>query len=288
MDKEAAPLPLADRLWTWFETNKKQAIYGVIVLVGGGLIAGFVYWQQTEKEIKTGEAFSDVSEGQGGGVGPRPESADAFLRVAAKYPKSTAAQRAILFAATSYFLGNEYDKAKAQFDRFARENRESALLGDALLGSAACLDAQGKTEEAIAAYKNLVDHHGSDLVVPVAKLALGRLYEFQNKPELARTQYEEIVRNDPMRSSIGDDASMRLEELRVKYPPPAPPPSAMTPGAMTPILPGMVTNAPGIVLPKPSVMTTTSVSAPKVLTNAGQPVPSRPTTNATPFKLESH
>ena len=286
MDKDAAPLPLADRLWTWFETNKKQALYGAIVVVGGGLIAGFVYWQQSEKAIKAGEAFSNVSDSPGG-IGPRPELADAFLKVATQYPKSTAAQRAILFAATSSFLGNEYDKAKAQFDRFARENRESAMLGNALLGSAACLDAQGKTDEAIAAYKNLVDHHGGDLVIPEAKLALGRLYESQNKPEQARALYEEIVRNDPMRSSIGDDASMRLEELRVKYPPPRPPPSAMTPSGMTPILP-MGTNAPGLVLPKPSIVTTTSVSRPKVITNAEQPIPRPAPSNATPFKLESH
>src|SRR4051812_30652004 len=218
MENEAAPLPLADRLWTWFETNKKQAIYGVIVLVGGGLIAGFVYWRQSEKEIKSGEAFSDVSEGQPGGVGARPESAEAYLRVAANYPKSTAGERAMLFAATSYFFGNEYDKAKAQFDKFAREYRESALLGQALLGSAACLDAQGKTDDGISAYKNLIDHRAGDLVVPEAKFALARLYESQNKPEQARTLYEEIVRNDPYRSSIGDDASMRLEELRIKYP----------------------------------------------------------------------
>src|SRR2546421_998644 len=61
MEKEAAPLPFFDRLWTWFETNKKQALYGAVVLVGGGLIAGYVYWQQTEKEIAAGETLSSVS-----------------------------------------------------------------------------------------------------------------------------------------------------------------------------------------------------------------------------------
>src|SRR5580693_6913160 len=61
MEPEAAPLPLSDKLWTWFETNKKQALYGAVVLVAGGIIAGYIYWLQNEKELAADEALSNVS-----------------------------------------------------------------------------------------------------------------------------------------------------------------------------------------------------------------------------------
>jgi tetratricopeptide (TPR) repeat protein len=275
MENEAAPLPMADQLWTWFETNKKQAFYGAIVLVAGGLIAGFVYWQQNEKEVAAGEALTNVSAPQMGSPGARPEAAEAYLKVAANYPKSGAAQRATLFAGTSYFLGGRYAEAKTQFDKFAREHRESSLLGEALLGSAACLDAEGKTDEAIIAYKNLVDHHPGESTIPEAKFALARLYEAQNKPEQARSLYEEIMKNDPFRSSIGDESAMRLEDLRIKYPP--------APAAATP--PPPVNLAPSAMTPRPSAQSVTNVISVKPATNAAPTV--APPSNAAPFKLQT-
>lgn len=107
--------------------------------------------------------------------------------------------------------------AKAQFERFSREYTDSPFRGEALLGIAACLDAQGKANEAITAYKELIDRHPTDAVLPQARFALARRYEAQNKPELARTLFEEVERNNPY-GSLGSEAGMRLEELKVKYP----------------------------------------------------------------------
>jgi hypothetical protein len=43
------------------------------------------------------------------------------------------------------------------------------------------------------------------------------LYEAQNKPELARSLFEEVARNNPY-GSLGSEAGIRLEELKIKYP----------------------------------------------------------------------
>ena len=54
---------------------------------------------------------------------------------------------------------------------------------------------------------------------------MARLYEAQNEPEQARNLFEEVERSDPY-GSLGSEAGMRLEELKMKYPklvPPAPP-----------------------------------------------------------------
>ena len=280
MESEAAPLPLSARLWTWFETNKKPTLYGVVALVAAGVIGGFVYWRSTEKEIEANQALSTVSGPNTPNPGARPGAAEAFLKIAADYPGSSAALRASLFAATSYFMEGKYAEAKAQFDKFARDNRESAFLGQALLGSAACLDAQGKSEEAATAYKNLVERHANDASVQEARLGLARLYEGKNQIADAKALYEEVVRNDPFRSSIGDEAALRLEDLRNKYPAP---PAATTPQTM----PKQTITLPSPnAVPKATASTATNAKPAAVSTNAAPIV--LPGSNAAPFKLQTH
>jgi len=216
MSSEVAELPLSHKLWAWFETNRKQAIYGSVIVVVLGLIIWFVVWQQGEKEVNASEALSKVSTPGAASAGAKPDAA-AYLKVAAAYPKSSAGARALLLAAGSYFVEGKYPEAKTHFERFAREHHESPFMGQALLGIAACLDAQGKTNEALTTYKDLVDHHPGENVIPQAKFALARIYEAQGKAELARTLYEDLNRADAY-GSLGSEAGMRLEELLAKNP----------------------------------------------------------------------
>jgi len=215
MPTEVAELPLSHKLWAWFETNRKQAIWGMVIIVVLGLIIWFVSWQQGQKEMNASEALSKLSLVTAG-TEAHPDAA-AYLKVAASYPKSSAGARALLLAGGSYFVERKYPEAKAQFDRFTREHRDSPFMGQALLGVAACLDVQGKTNEAVMAYKDLVDHHPGESVIPQAKFALARLYEGQGKLEISRNLYEELNRSDPY-GSLGSEAGMRLEELMAKNP----------------------------------------------------------------------
>src|SRR5205085_424559 len=112
-------------------------------------------------------------------------------------------------------------------------------------GIAASLEAQGKTAEAITAYKDLVEHRPNDTSVPQAKFALGSLYEAQNKPEQAFPLFEEAFRADPS-GPIGSEAGMRAEELKQKYPnlaPPAPMPTGSSPFTISP-MPASSSNPP--------------------------------------------
>lgn len=233
MQPEVVELPLWQKTWAWFEQNRKQAIWGTGIVVGVVLIYWFFTWQQGEKEISAGEALSDVSSLQMSNPNARAEGAAAYLKVASAYPKSSAAARAVLLAAGSYFSEGKYPEAKALFERFNREHRESGLVGEALLGIAACADAQNQTNEAVVAYKSLVDHHAGEPVIPQAKFALARLYEAQNKLELAHNYYEELNKAEPY-SSIGSEAGMRAEELVAKNPSLAPKP------LLSPTPPGLV------------------------------------------------
>ncbi len=266
MDSDAAQLPVFDRLEIWLGKIRSQALTGAAIVVVLGLIVGFYLWYKGEKETNASEALTSISLPTG--PAPRADAADAYLKVAATYPKSSAAARAVLLAGATLFTEGKYDQAKAQFEKFVREYREPTFMGEALLGVAACLDAQNKTDEAIRAYKDLTEHHSGDPAVPQAKFALARLYEAQGKPEMARTLFEDVARSEPY-SSIGSEAGMRLEELKMKHPELFVPAAA----AMTPEMPQ---NIPQILLPPPTNASLTNTAG----TNAAS-------TNVLPFKLQS-
>lgn len=182
-----------------------------------GVIVAFVLYQQNEAEVAASEALSNVSVPQMTGAGSRGDMAEAYLKVAATHPKSSAGARALLLAAGSFFVEGKYVEAQTQFERFRREHSDSPFVGEALLGIGACLDAEGKAREAITTYKDLIAHHPGDVVLPQAKFALARLHEAQNEPDQARNLYEEVERTVPY-GSLGDEARMRLEELMQKNP----------------------------------------------------------------------
>jgi tetratricopeptide (TPR) repeat protein len=216
MESEVVELPLWQRAWAWFEGNKRQALWGGGVLVAVGLVAALVLYRRNEADIAASEALSNIAlertPGASRGIG-----ADAYLKLAAAYANSRAGARALLLAAGSLFVEGKYAEAKTQFERFTREYSDSPFRSEALLGIAACLDAQGKTDGAVAAYRDLIEHHPAEQVLPQARFALARLYEAQNKPELARNLYEDVERSNPY-GSLGSEAGMRLEELKIKYP----------------------------------------------------------------------
>ena len=217
MESEVEQLQLTHRLWAWFENNKTQAVWGAGILVIAGLVVSFFVWRQGEQVKMAGEALSSVMLSQATDPNARPPTAESFLKIATEYANSQAGARAVLLAASDLFVQGKYPEAKAQFERFTREHRDSPLMGQALLGVAACLDAQGKTNDAVQAYKDLIDHHLGENVLPQARFALARLYEAQTDPEKARTLFEEVERDNPY-GSLGSEAGMRLEELKLKYP----------------------------------------------------------------------
>lgn len=224
MQAKAAQLPLSDRLLAWFETNKKAALWGGAAIILAGLVIGFFNWQHEQKELAASEALSRVASGQLGQA-QRSDMAQAYLKVEATYPNSSAAARASLLAAGSFFVAGNYSEAQAEFERFIRDYHDNPLLGEAQLGVATCLDAEGKTDPAIAAYKDLIARHTGEAFIPQAKFSLARLYMAQNKPDQARDLLEEVERTDPF---YGPEAGMRIEEINAKFPKAASPAASLT------------------------------------------------------------
>ncbi len=217
MDSDIAHSDTFWKLWAWFEKNRKQVLTGITAAAVLTLIIWFFLWRAEEKQIAASQALARIVTAQMTNPGAAQNQAEALLKIATDYPGSSAAERAVLLAAGNLFTQAKYEDAQKQFGRFVREFGNSRLLGQAKLGIAACLDAQGKTNEAIAAYKDLAERHPNEIVVPQAKFALARLYEAQKQPEQAKRLFEEVARGDAY-GSIGSEAGMRLEEIKLKYP----------------------------------------------------------------------
>ncbi len=206
MEQKVAHLNFGEKLWVWFEANKKQALWGTLIVVGLGLIVSFYLWQESEKETNAGEALSRVLANTAFSGGAQVASPEAYLKVASQHGGTSAGAQALLL-----------------FQRFSRDYAGNPLIAQALLGAATCLDAQGKTEEAARAYKEVFERYPNANVVPQARFSLARIYESQGKLEQARSLYEEVARAE---SSIGNEAGMRLEELKTKLSAAAAPPPA--------------------------------------------------------------
>jgi tetratricopeptide (TPR) repeat protein len=231
MESDVVQLPLSDRLWAWFETNKKPALAGTAVVAVVGLIVWFSAWRHGERQAAAGDAVSKVALTQLETGGKQPQTDD-YLKVAREYAGTEAAARATLLAGGAYFAEGKYDNAREQFEQFMRQYPSSPMLGQALLGVAACADAQGKTDQAVTAYENLINTRPNDNATPQAKFAVARIFENQNKPEKARALYEGLTQTMAY-TSIGNESGVRLEELYEKYPQlaPPPPPAAMNPAS---------------------------------------------------------
>ncbi len=216
MESNVVELAIHERLFAWFETHRKETLWGVIVLAVAGFWTGFFLWHKDARESDANQALARITS-RAFSDPDQTDSPQALLKVAAEFPHTDAGGRAQLLAAASSFSGRKYPEARAQFEKYLREYRDSPLSGQALFGVAVCLDAQGKTAEAVSAYSDIIQHHPAENIVPQAKSALGRLYEKQGKWEQARDVYVELSRNGSY-GSISSEAAMHLDELFARHP----------------------------------------------------------------------
>ena len=216
MESDFTELPVHDRLLAWFETHKREVLWGAIVVSVAGLGAGFFVWHQSDRQARANQALSQIMS-RGSANGAQRESPEVLLGVASDYPNTDAGGRALLLSGAASCTEGKYAEAKARFEKFLREYHDSPFAAQALLGVAVSLDAEGKVPEAIAAYNDIAQHYSSDNVMPQARLAVGRLYEKQGNLEQARDAYLELARVNSF-GSISSEAGMRLQGLIARNP----------------------------------------------------------------------
>jgi tetratricopeptide (TPR) repeat protein len=219
MDAQAQSSDVYIKVLGWLHTHRKRLVIGVVVVAVIGLAWGFIAWKKAQDETDANaQIFAIPLEG-----GPRsvPPSPLPLLDLAKEYPGTPAGEYAQLLAAGLLFNQGKYPEASRQFSEFIENHPESALIPQAKVGVAACLEAQGKTTEAINQYHDIILIYPSEMsIVSPAKLTLARLYQEDNKPQLAFNYYAELARMlsqnpyDPWAS----EARERAQILVAKYP----------------------------------------------------------------------
>jgi predicted negative regulator of RcsB-dependent stress response len=217
MSSEATQTLTIYDLLAWLETNKKTLILGFVVAVVVGFGIAAYRYSAHQKEVAANDALLKLKTAlSGADIAPAPDAA-AYLKVAEQFAGTSAAERALLLAGTSLFSESKYAEAQAQFGRFLRDHAQSPFAVTAAYGTAAALEAQGKRDEALAAYQNLSVRYPNSSVLDDAKLAIARIYESKNQPEQAYRLYEELVKGGIM-GSAASEAMSRKADLAAKHP----------------------------------------------------------------------
>jgi tetratricopeptide (TPR) repeat protein len=239
MGPDSTQLGFLYEVWTWAQRNKRTLIVSALVVAVATLVISFNVWKQASGEAAANSELSNLRPTATAAGDVMPIPAGAFLKVVNDYPRTAAGARALLFAGATLFEDGKYAEAKTQFDRFVRDYPASPFRGEAIYGGAACLEALGRIPEAIATYESLAERRRPSPVVPRAKLALARLYQTQNQPELAYRLFDEVLRSEGM-DSVGYRAEIGLDELKLSH-------SNLADARLTgllPVIPTLQTNQP--------------------------------------------
>src|SRR5208282_2216091 len=150
MELQDAPATYLFKLWPWIEANKIRIAAGAgFLLVAAGVMC-FYSWQQNQNQIDAGIDLSQLILSDQRGLTPA-QQADSYLKIARKYQNTSTGQRAFLQSAALLFEAGQYAEAESQYQQFLNQYPDSIFSGQAALGLAACLDAQGKTDLAAGA-----------------------------------------------------------------------------------------------------------------------------------------
>ena len=223
MQTQDAPAEIVFKLWPWVEANKNRLIGGLVVILVGAGIVYYVSSQRAQKEVDAGEALTALVVNPGASRGSS-QMASAFEQLAATYAGTTAGARAQLQAAAALFDAGSYPEAQTQFKKYLDANPNGSFADTAELGIAACLEAQKQTDAAAAAYQRVVSVFPTSASLAPAECALGRLAEQQGKLNEAMGHYENVVRAS-LGGSLREEAMMHASDLKARLAAAAPKPA---------------------------------------------------------------
>jgi predicted negative regulator of RcsB-dependent stress response len=202
------------KFWPWLEANRKR-----LIIAGVAAVVIFFVWfyfssQRQQAELAAGQAYTEFQLNQPPTL-PAQQVADGYLQIANKYAGTLAGQRARLQAAGILFGAGRYAEAQAQFQSFLAAANGSPLAASAQAGIAASLEAQGKLDDALAAYRKVASGYPDSIDAIQAKFAQGRVLESQGKLSDAVNAYQDVVRS-PLAGTFASEAGQRIALIQTK------------------------------------------------------------------------
>jgi predicted negative regulator of RcsB-dependent stress response len=211
-------------LLAWAQVHRKQVIAGALAVLVVVVIGYIVHWKNKQTRLAATEALLSVTSQASPGT---PEAADSgpkpadLLQVAGEYASTSAGERALLLAAGAAYREGDYAQSEKLFEQFKSEHSGSELVPIAALGVATSLDAQDRTEEAVAAYESVIAAHSTHPVAGHARLSLATLFEDTGKPADALRIYDAMSDGNDF-SQQAMEVANRRERLLRKHPELAP------------------------------------------------------------------
>jgi predicted negative regulator of RcsB-dependent stress response len=205
----------------WLEINKKRLI--AAGLVGALLLGGFALyrWRSAQLELEANSELVLLQSGRTRAGLPAAEvKAQDLAEFASRYGTTEAGKRGLLLAAGALFREGKYAESLASFESFRSGNVGSPLVDTAVLGGAACLEAMGKTDEAIAAYREVIANYPESASASQARLALAGLLETKNEFQQALSFYDQLGT-----TAWATEAGARRQALLASHPELAPAPT---------------------------------------------------------------
>jgi predicted negative regulator of RcsB-dependent stress response len=215
------------KILEWLHANRKPLIIGATVVAIAAIVIGLMSWEKSQAEAEADAQLMSIPlvSVQNGQVVSAP--ATAFMDVAQKHPDTSAGEYGELFGAEHLFFEGKYPEAHQAFSKFIDEHSTSTLIPQAKVGLAACLEGEGKVNEAAQKYQEIVVTYPSEMnIASPAKLTLARLDEQLNKPDQALKYYQDLARIQDQRDPWAAEARERGTLLMMKHPELRPPPQA--------------------------------------------------------------
>src|SRR6266704_3057615 len=157
MSRQATESTRMIDLLAWVEVNKKKLLIGAAVVAVAIAAYSIYQWHRNEAEAEASAAFYRIQTPAAQTERPAGPDAQAFLQVARTHSGTSAGAQALLFGAEGLFRENKFDEAKKEFENFIRTYPNHPVASTASLGIAACMDAINKSDEALAAYQEVVN-----------------------------------------------------------------------------------------------------------------------------------
>lgn len=179
-------------LWAWYESNRKKINTWATVVVLVGIAVAYTVWSAEQKQEKASMALFGLGEPTVVIAKGNVPGAD-FMKIAEQYPGTSAAERALVEGGVAFFSQADYEKAEKTFSDFLKRFPSSPFVSTAAYGIAACLDAQGKNDAAVAEYQKVIKTY--PLQADQAKLALAAVYEGTGDFQKAYDLYDELTKN---------------------------------------------------------------------------------------------
>lgn len=174
-----------------------------------------------------------------------------FQKVMAEYPRTAAGASAYLLLADAQRNEKKFAEANTTLQTFLDKFPKNELADTARLAIAGNLEALGKKDEALAAYKQLVTGNPKGFAAPMALYSEIHLLKEKKQIDEARRVCETIM-TQYRESRLAPDAAYQLRLLKPETPPAAPPTQTVAPPPAAPAAPPAAQSAAPAAPPAPA------------------------------------